>query len=209
MIDERPRQTRAQQRAATRLAILEATGACLADDGYANLTTRRIAQRAGVAQSTLMHHFPTREALLADAVTHLATRLAEDALDELDLHALRRPERREAVLDQAWRRFTSPPALASAQLWAAAWTEPELAATLRELETRLSTIILAAAEALFPDESDNPRFPVLLDTAVSLIRGLIMAVPVAGQDVVDRRWEAMKPLLLDAAADLFADHVID
>ncbi len=211
MIDEAQprRQTRAQQRAATRLAILAATGDCLVDDGYATLTTRRIAERAGVAQSTLMHHFPTREALLADAVTHLATQLTEDALDELDLQALRLPERREAVLDQAWRRFTSPPALAAAQLWAAAWTEPELAATLRELEARLSEILIVTAGTLFPDEAEHERFPVLLDTAVSLIRGLVMAVPVAGQRVVDRRFEAMKPLLLNAAADLFADHVID
>jgi AcrR family transcriptional regulator len=194
---------RAQQRAATRLAILDATGECLVDLGYGGATTRAIAERAGVAQSTLMHHFPTREALLADAVTHLATRLADEALDELDLSALRRAEGRERVLDEAWRKFTSPPALASAQLWAAAWAEPELASTLRELEERLSAIILATAGMLFPDEAASDRFPVLLDTAVSLIRGLIMAIPVAGQAVVDARWEAMKPLLLDAAADLF------
>jgi AcrR family transcriptional regulator len=207
LIDEatkpRRRPTRAEQRAATRQAILVATGSCLVDDGYAELTTRRIAQRAGVAQSTLMHHFPTREVLLADAVTYLATRLAEDALDDLDLHALRTPQHREAVLDQAWSRFTSPEALAAAQLWAAAWTEPELAATLGDLERRLSAILLATAGALFPEESEHERFPVLLDTMVSLIRGLVMAVPVAGRDAVDGRWSAMKPLILDAAADLF------
>ena len=60
-----------------------------------------------------MHHFPTREALLMEAVTSLALRLAEEALDEIDLAALQRPEHREAVLDQAWRQFTSPQALAA------------------------------------------------------------------------------------------------
>jgi AcrR family transcriptional regulator len=203
VIDQTRRPSRAQQRAATRLAILDATGECLVADGYANATTRRIAERAGVAQSTLMHHFPTREQLRADAVTHLATQLAEEALEELDLSQLRRAAGREAVLDKAWRKFTSPAALASAQLWAAAWAEPELAATLRELEQRLSAINLATAGALFPAEASDDRFPVLLDTAVSLIRGLIMAIPVAGRAVVDARWESMKPLLLNAAADLF------
>ena len=131
--------TRAEQRAATRLAIIEATVDCLTDDGYAALTTRAVADRAGIAQSTVMHHFETREALLVEAVTHVAFRLAEDALDRVDLAALRAPEQREAVLDEAWREFSSPQALAAAQLWAAVWTEPDLAPTLRELEERIGS----------------------------------------------------------------------
>ena len=110
-----------------------------------------------------MHHFETREALLIEAVTHVAFRLAEDALDQVDLAALRAPEQREAVLDEAWREFTSPQALAAAQLWAAVWTEPDLAPTLRELEERIGGIIVNAATALFPELADDPRLPALLD----------------------------------------------
>lgn len=208
MIDEtldiaqgKPRRvTRAEQRAATRLSLIEATAACLVEEGYAGLTTRRVAERAGVAQSTLMHHFETREALLVEAVTHLALRLADDALDEIDLAALRTPEHREAVLDQAWREFTSPQALAAAELWVATWSEPELAATVRDLEVRLGSIITATASTLFPDQAEDPRFPGLLDGAISLIRGLVMAIPVSGREAVDARWETIKPILLEGAA---------
>lgn len=200
------RPTRAQQRVATRTALLEATGRLLVEDGYAGLTTRRVAELAGVAQSTLMHHFPTREALLVETVSHLALRLADDALDELDLGALRRPEHRDAVLDQAWREFTSPQALAAAQLWAAAWAEPELAATLRELEERLSTIIVSTAAALFPDLAEDPRFLPLLDASVSLIRGLVLAIPVAGRAAIDARWAAIKPLVAEAAGRVLDEH---
>src|SRR5437870_8709007 len=116
MIDETvtrpPRLTRAEQRDATRRALLEATTECLVEEGYAALTTRRVAERAGVAQSTLMHHFETRDAMLVEAVTLLAVRLLDDALDQIDLAKLAAPEHREAVLDQAWREFTSPQALA-------------------------------------------------------------------------------------------------
>lgn len=196
------RVTRAQQRASTRLSILDATGRCLVEDGYAQLTTRRVAELAGVAQSTLMHHFPTRELLLVDAVTHLALRLADDALEQIDLASLRSPQHREAVLDQAWREFTSPQALAAAQLWVAGWTEPELAATLDGLERRLGAIISATAGTLFPDQADDPAFPALLDATVSLVRGLVMAIPISGWAAVDARWTAIKPLLLDAAANL-------
>lgn len=191
---------RARQRAATREALIEATARCLAEDGYAALSTRRVAELAGVAQSTVMFHFETREALLVEAVTQIATRLAEEALEAIDLAALRSPERRDAVLDQAWREFTSHDALAAAQLWMAAWSEPELAATLRSLELRLNGIIVTAATALFPQESADPRFIALIDTAVSVIRGLISGVPISGREAIDARWAAIKPVLLEAAA---------
>jgi AcrR family transcriptional regulator len=191
--------TRAERRQATRLAILDAAEACLTEDGYALLTTRRIAERAGVAQSTLMHHFPSRELLLTEAITHIATRLAQESLE-----LFTGPADRDAVLDQAWRHFTSPQALAAAQLWAAAWAEPELAGALRELEERLSTILVATAEMLFPDVAGKSEFPALIDLTVSLIRGLVMAIPVAGQDEVDARWAAMKPMLLEASDAVLA-----
>jgi AcrR family transcriptional regulator len=196
------RLTRAQQRAATRLAILDATAECLVEDGYATLTTRRIAERAGIAQSTLMHHFETREALLVDAVAHVATRLAERTLEEIDLTGLRSPDHRDAVLDQAWREFTSPQALAAAQLWAAAWAEPPLAAALGELERRIGAILFVTATTLFPDQAEDPDFPALIDATISLIRGLVMAIPVSGRDAVDRRWTMIKPLVSRAAAEL-------
>jgi AcrR family transcriptional regulator len=194
--------TRAEQRAATRRALIEATADCLVEEGYAALTTRRVADRAGVAQSTLMHHFETREALLVEAVTELALRLADQALASIDLAALHLPDHREAVLDEAWREFTSPEALAAAQLWIAAWSEPELASTLRDLERRINSILSATAATLFPAQADDPRFPALVDSAVSLIRGLVMEIPISGRDLVDARWESIKPLLLQSATQL-------
>ena len=190
--------TRAEQRANTRQLLLEATITCLLDDGYRGLTTRRIAEIAGVALGTLTHHFGSREELLGEAISRAALRLAEESLDAIDLAALREPEQREIVLDQAWRQFTSPLALAMAQLWVAAWTEPELAATLREVEQRLGAIIIGTAAALFPRESAEPRFVALIDTTVSVMVGLITAIPISGQPAADVRWSAIKPILLDA-----------
>jgi len=203
----RRRATRAEQREATRAWIIEATAACLVEDGYSALTTRRVAERAAVAQSTVMHHFETRETLLVDAVTHLALRLSNRALESIDLSALSEPAHREAVLDAAWREFTSPQALAAAQLWMAAWSEPELTAPLRELEERIGAIIKTTASALFPDLEDqrDARLGALLDASVSIIRGLIVVLPIWGPDAIDARWAAIKPLLLDAIAHLLDD----
>lgn len=195
---------REAKRLATRQAILDATVEGLVEDGYGSLTTRRIAERAGIAQSTLMHHFETREALLVEAVASLAVTLAETALGEIDLDALRGEGHRHAVLDQAWATFTSPEALAAAQLWGAAWTEPELATALRELEIRVAELVMQTAATVFPVEAKDPQFPVYIDGVVQVLRGLIMAIPTWGRPVIDARWAAIKPVLVTASSHLLA-----
>ena len=90
------------------------------------------------------------------------------------------------MLDQAWREFTQPAGAGRRPALVRGVDEPELAATLRELEERLTGIIYGAAATLFPEVVEDPRFPAILDAAVSLIRGLVLAIPVSGRDVVDR-----------------------
>ena len=33
----------------------------------------------------------------------------------------------------------------------------------------------------------------MIDAAVTMIRGLLMAIPIAGREAVDARWQAIKP----------------
>ncbi len=209
MIDEfreKPkRTTRAEQRRASREAILRATTECLVEEGYARLTTRRVAEKAGVAQSTLMHYFPTRENLLIEAVTDIVLGLAEASLDQIDLSAPPGPEQREAVLDAAWKQLTSASALAAAQLWVAAWSEPELAKALGDLERRIEGLLTATSATLFPDQFETPEYVALLDATISLIRGLLLTIPISGREEAEERWEAIKPLLLRAADQLFEE----
>ena len=72
----RERRTQAERRAASRAALLDAAVECLIKDGYAHLTTRRVAERAGVSQGTQMHYFPTKTQFLTEAIRHVAQRLA-------------------------------------------------------------------------------------------------------------------------------------
>lgn len=194
--------TRAQQRAHTRRRLINATIECLVEEGYPALTTRRIAERAGVAQSTLMHHFSAREELIVAAVTQQAQRFATEALEQIDLSAFRTPEHRERVLDQAWTHFTSPEALAVVQLWLASTQDPDLLPLARAIEERIDDVIERTAGALFPDQSQNPRFPALIDSTYFLIRGLLAAIPVIGLEAATERWQKIKPNLLAAAAGL-------
>lgn len=54
----------------TRQQILEAARAALARDGYEKITTRRIAQEAGVNIATLHYYFGTKEALLTETMRY-------------------------------------------------------------------------------------------------------------------------------------------
>jgi AcrR family transcriptional regulator len=58
-----PRQDRSR---ATVEALLEATTDILAREGYAKLTTNRIAERAGVNIASLYQYFPGKQAILAE-----------------------------------------------------------------------------------------------------------------------------------------------
>src|SRR5712675_230963 len=66
----RGRRTQAERRAATRTALLDAAIDCLVAEGYANTTTRRIAERAGLTPGALQHHFVSKAELLGQAIRH-------------------------------------------------------------------------------------------------------------------------------------------
>ena len=76
--------TQAERSATTRQALLDATIACLVEEGYANTTTARVAERAGVSRGAHLHHFQTRSALVAAAVEHLRVRRAEELMAAAD-----------------------------------------------------------------------------------------------------------------------------
>jgi AcrR family transcriptional regulator len=86
---ERPRKQPLQDR--SRLLVrelLRATASVLAERGYDALTTRRVAERAGVSVGSLYQYFPSKEALVhALLVEHLheAAALRPAALDRKDL----------------------------------------------------------------------------------------------------------------------------
>jgi AcrR family transcriptional regulator len=62
-----PRKTATQERSrATVEAVLEAAADILVRDGYAKLTTNRIAERAGVDIASLYQYFPGKDAIVAE-----------------------------------------------------------------------------------------------------------------------------------------------
>ena len=131
-----PRRNQAERSATTRQALLDATLECLVEDGYANTTTARVAERAGVSRGAHLHHFQTRDALLAAAAEHLTLRRGEKLLAAADALPSG-PDRVARGLDLLWESYANPLYQATLDLWTHGRTDEELRRHLIPIERQL------------------------------------------------------------------------
>jgi len=168
------RETNEARSARTRGKVLDATVECLLELGYAGTTTTLISERAGVSRGAQLHHFPTKAELVAAAVEHLAKRLGED-LQEQAAALPADGDRVTAAIDLLWSRFSTPLFPAWLELWVAARTDPELAASIQPLEERLKAGIEKQSRAMFaaPDH-DSADYEVIAQLTFYLMQGLAL-----------------------------------
>ncbi len=94
------RRPNVERSAATRKLILDATITCLNDWGYGGVTNIKVADAAGVSRGAMMHHFPTRQALIIATIEHAHHRLNEYRSAEMERTPPGLPRFR-AILDQS------------------------------------------------------------------------------------------------------------
>ncbi len=173
--DKKPRRrTQAERRATTQAALLDATLECLVEYGYANTTTTRVVERAGVSRGAQVHHFHTKADLVAAAVVHLHARRAE----QLEAEAKRLPGGRDrvtAALDLIWEVHNGPLYAATLELWTAARTDPELHASLVPIEQEMIDEILGYGRMVFGQVAEQPDFEPNLVVAFNAIQGYATA----------------------------------
>lgn len=168
------RETNEARSARTRGKVLDATIDCLLELGYANTTTTLISERAGVSRGAQLHHFPTKAELVAAAVEHLATRLGED-LQEQAAALPADGDRVTAAIELLWSRFSTPLFAAWLELWVAARTDPELAATLKPLEDRLTAGIEKQSRTMFAAPArDGADYDLIAQLTFYLMQGLAL-----------------------------------
>jgi AcrR family transcriptional regulator len=188
----RRRRTQEERSATTRAALLDATIECLVEYGYANLTTTRVVERAGVSRGAQVHHFPTKAELVAEAVRHLANRRVEEFLQTMPRLPRSDEKRIARILDLIWEVHTSPLFDASLELWVAARTDPELHEGLAAVERDVSQTIASVGPSLFPELAQRADFQADIDSAMAAIRGLALMRFVDDPENVDRRWRRTK-----------------
>lgn len=182
----------------TRARILDATISCLIDEGYHATSTARVQDLAGVSRGALMHHFPSKQALLLDAVAHLAYRRGEwltARAGELAPTA----DRTSAVMGLLWSTMTGPLFAAATELWVAGRTDEELRQALVGSERRLGEGARAViADLLGVPDAEHPGFRTALDLVLQLFRGASLTALLRD----DARWERQ---VVATATALFTD----
>ena len=191
------RRTQAERRESTRAALLDAAVECLIEDGYAAVTTRRIAERAGVSQGAQQHYFDDRVDMVVQAVGHLSQRLAEQSREQIRTGQRDERRRTQALLDRMWAIHTGPTFQTAADLWAAARTDLELREPIENLGRELDRQLVQIIAEVLPDLATNESGRTLLDVAMATARGLALRRLPGLEATVDRRWRAAKSLLMD------------
>jgi AcrR family transcriptional regulator len=72
------------ERTTARQAILEAVVTCIEKYGISQLTTRKIAEEAGVNIAAINYYFGTKDELIAETLSMTITHMLEDVVAEID-----------------------------------------------------------------------------------------------------------------------------
>ncbi|WP_019816661.1 TetR/AcrR family transcriptional regulator [Saccharomonospora saliphila] len=175
---ERRHRTQAERTARTRAALLDATIDSLVERGYARSSMQEICARAGVSKGAAQHHFTDKAELMAAAVEHLTTRIAERHMPVPD-RLPDGPDRVAALIDLLWESFSGTLASAALELWTAARTDPELRETMRPVDRALGRSTLDRIATLVP-EMPRHRLETLYWLTVNLTRGLALDAELGG-----------------------------
>jgi AcrR family transcriptional regulator len=202
--NKRKRRTQAERRTATRTALLDASIECLVEDGYANTTTRRIAERAGVTPGALQHHFPSKSELLGHAIRHARQGFGQEMLAHGPPDAPSIQARCEQLLDRMWEVHRGPFFQASTELLVAARTDPDLRETLVEVQHESALLNILAARILYPEMADEPGFAQVVETGQAAIRGLALLAFVDEAEA-DAAWPAVRAHIMDLSAEFIAN----
>ncbi|MFE7723850.1 TetR/AcrR family transcriptional regulator [Nocardia rhizosphaerihabitans] len=165
--------TREEQKQATRARILDAATDLLVRRGYSALTTVAVQEAAGLSRGALLHHFPTIAELSKALVQNLVQRneqaaLAAAARFDADADPVDR------ALAALYESMTRPAAQAELELWAAARTDPDLAAALQHAERAAGRDLVRVVDELFgPEVVAHPRYPVIRDLTITVLRGTV------------------------------------
>jgi AcrR family transcriptional regulator len=165
--------------AATRERALLAAITLLTESGISATTTRAVQEGAGLTRGAFLHHYPTRELLLAAVVEELVDRRATRAQALIDQFARRPPGDRLTAAVQAVRSlFSGPDFLAEMELWSAARTDPALMAAIIPVERRVGQRLRHQLAELFGDEiAARPGYQTVASLTVELARGLALSSP--------------------------------
>lgn len=167
--------------------ILDAAVEVMLEHGYSGASTVRIQERAGVSRGRLLHHFPSRDALLIAASQHLAkarvTELPDEKTWPTDLG-----DRIDAVVDRMALTFTQGYFWAATELWIAARTHTELRDALLPGEREIARAVRVAMDGFFgPELTSRPGYENIREVLFTSLRGMALTTSFDPREEPTRR----------------------
>ena len=165
----------AQKSASTRTQITEAAIRCFVEYGYSRTTTTLIAQKAGLSRGAMLHHFPSKLAVVRAAVEHLhAKRLR--AFRRSVTRPISNGDHVRQSVEAYWNHVRHPMFVAFFELAVAARTDKELAEILRPAQEAFEREWYEAAVEVFPEwKGRGDRFDLALDLARYVLEGMAIS----------------------------------
>jgi AcrR family transcriptional regulator len=162
-----------------RARLLDATIACLAENGYSHTSTNDIVRRAHVSRGALAHHFRTRNELISAAAQRLVAGRADEFRVRFGALA---PERRtlaEAVT-VLWSFYDDPGCVAMLELMVAARHESELRGVFVPMPDQIAELTASVFAEFFPDLAGLPLLDEALRAIHALFAGLALTTLATG-----------------------------
>jgi AcrR family transcriptional regulator len=177
---------RAAQRDATRQRILQVAVDLLVERGLAATTTVEVQRAGGFSRGALLHHFPTREAMLGATIRTLMER-NETAVRQAEAEASADLDRVERAIRVLCVSVVRPAFVAELELWAAARTDTALRNVLRREEKRARMELYRVVGEVFgPDLVSAERYPLVASLTVQFLRGLAISDVLRGERSAER-----------------------
>ena len=169
----------AEKSALTRQAILEAAVRCFVEHGFANTTPAMIADEASVSRGAMLHHFPSRSAVMNAVVGYLHVRRLNEyraLMTDIDSpdRTVTRAEIRVSV-ETAWEYVNLPSFIAYQELLGAARTDPDLAESVREVERDFEREFLKTVRSVFPHWKQVKSLQAAHDLVQFVMQGMGVA----------------------------------
>lgn len=168
--------------------ILDAARAALIKVGYEKITTRRIAEEAGVNIATLHYHFGTKEALLAEAVRHTMRRV-QDQLRRAIEGAPDAAASLERVYAAIWQIMRERPGVLRYDVTVRGFRDPAARKDALEIYEGYRRLMLGIVERHL---ADGGRLATGLDAAalaaytLSTLDGIVLRYTLTGDDAAAR-----------------------
>lgn len=169
------RRTNVERSTKMRRKLLDATEKCLIELGYTHTSNLEVCRRAGVSNGALLHHFRTRENLMASTLERLYDRLKQQVIR--DAEALKPDSNRlDRFVDILWSVFDSEEFKAVLELWLAAANDTALRSRVFPVMREFSDSVGPTAERLLPDMAvDASRFKGTIGLMMYILQGMGLA----------------------------------